>query len=316
MQTNKVAIYIFSYNRASYLENCLKSITELNINDPIFIIDDRSDDDKTCKILIKYSKQFKVIQPGEDGNDKNYGGLYSNMNYALDHANSNGYKYGLFLQDDTQLIRQITKRDIDNFDTFFKKNPKTFEMYIFFEKKYHIDKKNFCIPDITGLAHFRTMEHTGHKAFTDIGLFNIERTKKLLGSFKKDEFKNEDYALKKGLLLGFYKYPIGHWLPSPKALRGRKTSILLLISDKIAKADVYPIKILNKEIIDRLFKSSEGVNSPKYAEDWLETHSKLPYKYWTYGGFSNLIGRKGIFKFIGILLASLFIISRKVNIFK
>lgn len=315
MQTNKIAIYIFSYNRANYLDNCLKSISVLNMNESIFIIDDRSDDKKTCKILNKYSKKYEVIQPSKDGNDKNYGGLYSNMNYALDHASSNGFKYALFLQDDTQLVRQITKRDIDNFDKFFTKNLRAFEIHVFFEKKYHIDRKNFCTPDITGLAHFRTKEHKGHRAFTDIGLFNIKRTKEFLGSFKKDEFENEDFALKRNSLLGFYKYPIGHWLPFPMVLRGRKASKLLLISDKIAKADVYPIKMLDKKTVDKLFQQSKASTSPRYAEDWLETYSKLPYEYWSYGGFSNLINRKGLLRLVGIVLALLYAIFRKINIF-
>ena len=313
MDNYEIGIYVFSYNRASYLDNFLRSVSELNITRPVFIIDDMSDDKDTCNVLQKYSKKYEVIQPNKDGNDKNYGGLYSNMNYALDHAGLNSFKYALFLQDDTQLVRPITKKDLEHFDVFFKRNLRAFELHIFFEKKSHIKRRSHCTADQSSVAHFRTEEHKGHRGFTDIGLFDVKKTKKYLGKFRKDEFDNEDLALKVGSLVGFYKYPLGHWLPCPKVVRGRKVSKLLLIADKIARADIYPIKHLDDSAIEQLFKLPSNPPDPRYAEDWLETEKKLPYEEWTYGGFSNLIGRKGRIKILGLVLALSFAMLRKVK---
>lgn len=309
----RLGIYVFSYNRGIYLRNCLRSIVALEISCRVFIIDDGSDDPDTQAVISEYHSKFPSITPRLVEVDKNYGGLYANMNYALKHASHEQLDYALFLQDDTQLVRPLTDFDFANFDRFFDSNPNAIELHVFFEKKIHINRHQHNEVDGSGAALFRTPAHKGHRGFTDIGLFHVKRTRTILGDFRQDEFENDEACLKMGIRVGFYQFPIGHWLPCPRVVRGRKPSFLLVLSDKLSNAGVYAIKLLTDDDLTKLCAITFPCISPKYAEDWLSTEKDVPHTPWTYGGFSNLIGRGGVAKICGILLAAAFVVTRRAQ---
>src|SRR5688572_9727605 len=118
-----IAIFIFSYNRGRFLENCLGSILDLMPDGPRYILDDGSDDPFTQDVLGRYSDRFEVSGPSNDhAVEKKTGGLYGNMNHAMRIAVTSGYRRVLFIQDDMQLVRPFTARDHQFVDEYFSGN--------------------------------------------------------------------------------------------------------------------------------------------------------------------------------------------------
>ena len=62
MKKPLVSILISSYNKGNYLEECLKSCINQSYKNCEIILLDNYSNDKTNKILKKYSKQVKVLK--------------------------------------------------------------------------------------------------------------------------------------------------------------------------------------------------------------------------------------------------------------
>jgi glycosyltransferase involved in cell wall biosynthesis len=54
-------IYVFSYNRPQYLENCLASLKRHAWNFDITVIDDGSDDEEVHEVLAKYRENIDTV---------------------------------------------------------------------------------------------------------------------------------------------------------------------------------------------------------------------------------------------------------------
>ena len=62
MKKPLISILISSYNKGNYLEECLKSCINQSYKNCEIILLDNYSNDKTNKILKKYSKQVKVLK--------------------------------------------------------------------------------------------------------------------------------------------------------------------------------------------------------------------------------------------------------------
>ena len=100
---------VFSYNRGRFLENCIESLEACVPFADIAIFDDASNDGETVAILERLSQKVPVIQPGSVSSRK-VGGLYDNMQSALDYAES--YDLGCLVKEETQGVRTVSPGEL------------------------------------------------------------------------------------------------------------------------------------------------------------------------------------------------------------
>jgi glycosyltransferase involved in cell wall biosynthesis len=102
-----LTVAVFSYNRGGYLRNCVESIRRNLPFAEVKVYDDNSTDPETVAVL--HSLGLPVLRP-EGSVTGRHGGLYANMNRALDEA---GTGLILFLQEDMQLVRPVQPVELD-----------------------------------------------------------------------------------------------------------------------------------------------------------------------------------------------------------
>src|SRR5690554_5863930 len=107
---------IFSFNRGQYLQNCVDSIEYCAPFARIAVFDDNSYDERTQEVLKEIAEKHTVIQPGHQS-QRRLGGLYGNMQSALDYAANEDLV--CYLQDDTQMVRPLTQADIASINGLF-----------------------------------------------------------------------------------------------------------------------------------------------------------------------------------------------------
>jgi glycosyltransferase involved in cell wall biosynthesis len=88
----------------------------------VTIFDDNSTDPHTVDILSKLQSELRVIRPQNGQLEKKTGGLYGNMNAALEMAHKSNFQYALFIQDDMQLVRSLRRVDFEMVENFFEFN--------------------------------------------------------------------------------------------------------------------------------------------------------------------------------------------------
>lgn len=111
----KISVIIPTYNTCKYIEECLKSIVETKYrNLEVIIVDDSSTDD-TCKIINKFTQQYKFIK------------LYNISHQGVASARNVGIKkatgdYLVFIDSDDIISKDvfsyIDKLSVKNIDCF------------------------------------------------------------------------------------------------------------------------------------------------------------------------------------------------------
>lgn len=276
--------YVFSYNRGYFLENCLASLERFTTDFfDLVIIDDGSTDQKTVDVLKKYSQQCKIFFPKKAEGYLKTGGLYKNMNFALQDAQTNKVDFALFIQDDMQVVRKICKKDMERVQIFFNQNLDSAQLYTCFLKKCNKkwDDENTLL-DISKNAYFRPIDGPRRSSFSAIGLINVQRFMKIFGKLKQSEHHNDIMGREKKLKMGLYVYPFMMWLPFPISYRGGKRSFYHRIKEVIAKSGFYPYEEMSMLSQDRLFHRS--LEHRPYAEDFLSCPPVQYMKQWSFTG--------------------------------
>ncbi len=301
----KLIIFIFSFNRGRYLQNCVNSIEKCANDFKAVIIDDNSTDAITRKILESLNNRHKIIYP-RSGSEQEFktGGLYKNMNYAMNYAREKNFNYALFIQDDQQLVRKITEQDILSIETYFSENVNSFQLYTCFLKKYYqnLDKKRMSL-DKTKNAYFREDIGKGGLAnFSAVGVFMVNRFLELYDSFEIGEQSNDRKVGKRKLKMGFFAYPFMMWLPFPKSYRGKKRNRYHKFIEWYGKAGVYPINLMSALEMERLF--NRKLEQLPVAESFLTSPDSPYFRFWsTTGGHSNIIALAGYRSYVGRFLS-------------
>lgn len=100
---------VFSYNRPIYLRNTVESLLEYFKFGDTTVIDDGSEDPKTLEYLNELKRRgVQVVNQNRFADQAMYqylhGGLYENMDLAVELAERGGYQYVHFVQDDVQFM--------------------------------------------------------------------------------------------------------------------------------------------------------------------------------------------------------------------
>lgn len=303
----RLRVYIFSYNRATFLKNCVDSVVQQLPGVALTIVDDDSEDRRTQKLLANYEQdnQHQVMRPSTHAERQMFktGGLYANKTLALHDAIAAGADYALFVHDDQQIVRQVDDDDIERFDAFFAANPTSIELHTCFMKHdlRESDAQLTRIDDST-TAYFRDHpDARGHKHFTGSGLFHVGRTRQMFDTFPLGEKVNEAYFAERDVFVGFYAWPFMAWLPFPISYRGKKRALSHRVMEWLGGGGFHPIRYLSGDSARRLMERDIGIRP--VAEDFLVAPTAPKAEKWSHmGGFHNASARRGFRKSVARLI--------------
>jgi len=297
---NNIHIYVFSFNRGRYLENCLKSIQICIPESSITIIDDQSSDGLTLDVLARLSQTCEVVTLEKDKFDDKTGGLYTNMNYAMYDVIKRKVKYVLFIQDDMQLVRPVTNSDLQRVDSFFECNSSSVQYYPCFFKSSNMLNPDHWQLDESGTAYLQDI-NLPYSGFSAVGIFHVGRFINSFGELNNIERDIDKKARMKGIQKGYAAYPFMMYLPFPISYRNRKRSFLHKFSERLAGAGFYPIQLLEGTQSKRLFDRNP-MDFP-FAEEFLIVEGLNSKTKWTFvGGVSALHNQGGYRSIIGRFL--------------
>jgi glycosyltransferase involved in cell wall biosynthesis len=305
MSFKRFAIYVFSYNRPRYLNNCLSSIKRHASDYDLTIFDDGSDVSEVHKVLEKFKNEARIIHRdvGITAFHRQHGGLYGNMNRAMKDAVDRDLEFVCFVQDDQQFVRALTSADIESFRHFFVANPSSFELHACFLKgRYReVDNKRLTV-DPSGTAYFRAPGmRQGNEFFSDVGVFHVRRFLRTQSFFRSTERENENYARQQNSQMGFYRFPFMMWIPFPESFRGRWRAKPHQILEWLGGAGFYPLKDLSSADLAHLL--SAKIDKLPIAEDYLTCPHIPKAPYWSFsGGYQNVYARGGWRKLLGAFI--------------
>ncbi len=116
-----VQLYVFSYNRGAFLRNCVESALRHAPGWAVTVVDDRSSDPETRRVLAELAGRVRIVQPPAGSGASRHGGLYANMQLALERTAPEDWMVAI--QDDTQLVRAVEADDMAYIGAYFARFP-------------------------------------------------------------------------------------------------------------------------------------------------------------------------------------------------
>ncbi|TRX58158.1 hypothetical protein [Thalassomonas sp. M1454] len=278
---------VFSYNRGQLLKNCVESIERCAESPTIFIFDDNSQDPETLAILDEIKVKHKIIKPDLDNfHMHKCGGLYNNMQMAFDYIPDG--ELAFFAQDDSQLVRKILKKDIEDINNFFEVNPKSaFLNYTFLKGKLRSRDEESTYFDKDSNAYFRkdNAQQSAGIYFSAIAIAHIDRLKSNFWQFLSREKHNNSQAKDLFGKMGFIKNPFLMQLPSAPAYRGKTKTWGLKMAEDYNECGFHPLSYMSDTEND-LFVNRSAKKLP-VAEDFLKLKHKELRKPWAINPFQG-----------------------------
>lgn len=262
-----------SYNRGKYLLNCVRSIQRnFQFNYELIVFDDGSNDPETVWILDKLMQEINVFRISADNKSKKHKGLYANMNHSLQRAMDKGFELLAIFQDDTQVIRLVTERELRRLNDILDLPAIGSIVPLFFKKNHQKDYKNLLAYNQEYEFYYaRSNSQMYLNGIADMGFFSVRKLAACGWEFENHETLN----IKKGLEAGFkrvvLKNPFLAYLPWPETHRHRITNFndwVTGLTDIWFRAGFHPFKDLSDEGRRKLFERPHEVIP--FAEDYLE----------------------------------------------
>lgn len=282
-----IVFCVFSYNRSEYLQNCIASIEQCAPHCAVRIFDDNSCDPQTRETLATLSQRYAVIYSSpENGVQSKHGGLYGNMQRAFSTAEED--QLLCFLQDDTQLVRPLSERDIAELADFFAVSASPCFVQPAFLKGYSKKKDDRLTRfDAAKRVYFVDRFNNSAGAFySDICVFRVKDLRAVGWEFVTRESGNERRARLFLAQMAYWRDPFVAWLPNVPAFRGKRQTLALRLAQRARRSGYYPLAIMSPE------KNLEFVARPDcqvpYAEHFLRPlHGRIKEP-WTYYPFQGV----------------------------
>lgn len=264
---NALRFFVFSYNRGEFLANCVRSIEECVPEAGITVVDDRSTDRATQEELASIERRHRVIHAGT-GSGRKHGGLYRNMQAALDGATDE--TLACFVQDDTQVVRRLDDDDVTALTRRFEQCPDLgFVSPCFMRGRTRQRNPGMAFRYDPALDLFFPGS-TGRSAgiyYSDVCIVQVERLRAAGWRFASGEPANQRAAMGHFRPMGYLRCPFMMWLPNVPAYRGRAKSLALRWAEHARGCGLYPLAYIPPEAIERLATASG--EHPPVAEEWL-----------------------------------------------
>lgn len=272
---------VFSYNRGVFLENCIASIERCAPGHKVAIFDDNSDDADTQRILGALAERHTVWLPEVAGAGKSkHGGLYSNMQSALERLDENTLM--CFLQDDVQLVRGISEKEVTRFAHYFDAvETAGFIQPAFFKgSNRHSDLALTRFDPELGGYRVDRFRHSAGASYSDILISRVRNLRNAGWTFLQREAKNELQARAKFRQMLYLRNPFVAWLPCTPAYRGKVRTWALRRAHRLSGAGFYPLRYMNAAE-EEAFVNRDAHVLP-VAEDFLEVSGAELPKPWIY----------------------------------
>lgn len=288
---HKIEVFIFSFNRGKFLKNCIDSVIRHIPNVKITIIDDNSTDKYTLEVLNNLSSIVTVLKP-KKSNVKRWGGFYNNINWVIQDLASS--KWALFIEDDMQIIRNVTKVDVGYINNYFKifEESLCLEVNFFKDKHRRLNEQHINIDYENHVYFFRESaeSYRGTVHYNNPVIFNTKRFKEKKITYTESRDANRKLIKDNFSKMGVYPYPFMMYLPFPTSTKGKHKTLSRKISELYNEDDFYPYLQLSKEKLKKLFERDIG--KLPYASDYLVTKKATPSKIYEY---SDTMSRSNFF---------------------
>lgn len=169
-------VAIFTYERPTHLMNAVMSVVQNMPRQPISIYDDASSHSEaveTLRLLENYAEVHSRKQPLTSRSPR--GGLYQNMQQAVASACDERANYLFLCQDDVQIVRPFSGRDMAALDGAFDRNPDAISIWPFFHGQdcsWRFDSTGsvYMRPDTSAAYGFQDVTVLNLRRFRDAGL--------------------------------------------------------------------------------------------------------------------------------------------------
>ena len=248
MLANRFIIFVFSFNRGTFLENCIESIERAVGSIEVCIVDDNSDDVETVSVLNRLSARYLVIRNNRsDEYEIKTGGLAGCMNLAMAHAENRDFEFAIFIQDDMQFVRPIGENDLSSLVQYFDSVQNSIQISTTFVRRLSADKflDDHWISSRAGAYIRKKTSERGKSNFSDTGVFSVERFKEVFKRFEIGEDNNSAKAMALNLTCGRSINPFICWLPYPLSYRGKKRGLQHRIFEHFGRSGYYPIEFMS-----------------------------------------------------------------------
>jgi len=229
---DQLTIYIFSFNRGRFLSNAIDSCLRYAPGVPVLVIDDNSDDPDTLAVLNNLPEGVSWVKPQARGDDR-HGGLYNNMQQALDSVTS---EWILFIQDDMQLVRPLEQDDAQYIADFFQQFPeKGFLNPVFLKGQRHKRDNRITrvFEDFHGYyRHYPEKKNPRGISYADVVIGHAGRLKAKGWQFSASEQTNASQANELFGGMGFMAHPFVMFLPQVPVYRGKKKTAAVALAEK------------------------------------------------------------------------------------
>jgi hypothetical protein len=278
-----MVICIFSFNRGQFLDNCVRSVERCAPTADIVIFDDDSDDPDTVALLADLRQKHRVIQPGHVSGHR-LGGLYGNMQTALEHFSETPLL--CFLQDDTQMVRPLDEDEPTQLLEQFERNPRLGFIHPCFIKGINRQRGASYQYDPKNRLYFRAPTQRGAGRFFSALL--ITHPPRLLQAgwrFAGSEPANNRQAESLFDPMGYLFAPFAMWLPEVPAYRGKRKTLGLRLAERKRRCGYYPFRVHEEAEVRRLKERDPDILP--IAEDFLSCEHGDPPKPWAYNPLTN-----------------------------
>lgn len=272
MFSGKWIMCVFSYNRGELLANLVESVRSFYPEFEIVVFDDSSNEPYTQQILSSLqTDNIKVVSSNKRSDDSKHGGLYAQMNTALNYATTHSYDFAYFVQDDMQFLWRDEK-----LETRVKE--------VFAQDECMMCNYNFLRKILTDGISERLVQQQNHQysfegfAVADTGIVDLQKASTINLHFPQhSEHGNGKYWYDMGYRM--YWLPTAHlaWVPWPTTYRHNVTE----------QRKVRALLPLNKQAIEKIKTNTTYA----YLEDYtsLRGFAIKPYWYTNNPGWTNLL---------------------------
>lgn len=257
-----IEVAIFSYNRLFYLRNALGSVLRNLPNGRVRIYDDDSEEADIQEFL---SENAELLGARSDRLESKHGGLYANMQNALDAAEED---FLIFMQDDTQIVRQIDDADLQAIKAAFEAYPTAAFVSVMFlkgERKGRYKRVLRTDPQ-NNLYHSKSLQKGVAQSYYDVVLCHVPRLRAAGWQFRNTEVANMDQALSLFGEMPILRNPFMFFCPEVPFFRDRKQSYAARLAAARRKEHAVFHDMTDQEVA-RL--KSRDLGRFPYAEDWL-----------------------------------------------
>lgn len=272
---------VFSFNRGRFLEHCIQTLEHCAPQCPVLIFDDDSDDPDTREVLERLRERYPVARPRPlaSGSHGKHGGLYHNMQAALDGLDEETLL--CTLQDDMQLVRPLHDREIEAMAALLDRDGgRRFLHHAFLKGAERYRSQIRFVPE-EGVYHAGREQSSAGSHYSDIFVARVGALRAVNWQFLPRESANEQQARGVFLPMAHWRDPFAAWLPAATAWRGKRRTWALRRGERINRCGFHPLRLMDAGQTS-LFLARDPVTRLPWAEDWLELEKDDLPQPWVY----------------------------------